>query len=261
MLVQSECFYIDGLSSRADTEILEDKWHDHFGGVPGRYANRIKNASFAIDGKPYKVDANEHGGCEYPISKPKLTSFDLLIHTTVNQLHGGKNGWDYRNFTVVAVTKTSITFSIFDPDGEMGFPGDVASYITYTLSPYTWHIKMTAFSLTKKTPIMLSSHVYWNLDGFQNPKTELVTDHTFHLPYSGLRIGVDSILIPTGEILPNAPGSVNDYWSEPKKIGRDLNKTEAIGNCGDGCTGWDNAWLVGKHDTKNEVHPTIHPFN
>lgn len=179
----------------------------------------------------------------------------------MNQLHGGKNGWDYRNFTVVAVTRTSITFSIFDPDGEMGFPGDVASYITYTLSPYTWHIKMTAFSLTKKTPIMLSSHVYWNLDGFQNPKTELVTDHTFHLPYSGLRIGVDSILIPTGEILPNAPGSVNDYWSEPKKIGRDLNKTEAIGNCGDGCTGWDNAWLVGKHDTKNEVHPTIHPFN
>lgn len=67
MLVQFECPYIDRLSSRADTKILEDKWHDHFGGVPGRYANRIKNASFVIDDKTYKVDANEHGGCEYPI--------------------------------------------------------------------------------------------------------------------------------------------------------------------------------------------------
>lgn len=46
------------------SETLEDKWHDHFGGVPGRYANRIKNASFEIDGKTYKVDANEHGGRE-----------------------------------------------------------------------------------------------------------------------------------------------------------------------------------------------------
>lgn len=60
----------------------------------------------------------------------------------------------------------------------MGYPGDVISYITYTLSPYTWHISMTATALTKKTPIMLSSHVYWNLDGFQNPETELATDHT-----------------------------------------------------------------------------------
>lgn len=78
-----------------------------------------------------------------------------------------------------------------------------------------------------------------------------------YLPYSGLRIGVDSILIPTGEILPNAKGSVNDFWSEPKKIGRDLEVKEAVGNCGEGCTGWDNAWLVGKHDVKNEVRITI----
>lgn len=41
-----------------------DKWHDHYGGVPGRYANRIRNASFEVDGKIYKVDANEHDGRE-----------------------------------------------------------------------------------------------------------------------------------------------------------------------------------------------------
>lgn len=53
------------MSPRADNEAAEDKWHDHFGGVPGRYANRIKNASFVIDGETHKVDANEHGGCEW----------------------------------------------------------------------------------------------------------------------------------------------------------------------------------------------------
>lgn len=94
---------------------------------------------------------------------------------------------------------------------------------------------MTAFSLTEKTPIMLSSHVYWNLDGFANPHTDLIMNHTLSLPYSGQRIGVDSILIPTGEILSNTPGSVNDFWTKPKQMGKDLMK--AVGNCGGGCTG------------------------
>jgi aldose 1-epimerase len=64
-----------------------------------------------------------------------------------------------RNFTVVSHTEDSITFSIVDPDGKEGFPGEVISYITYTMTPYTWNFKMVALSTTKKTPIMLSSHV------------------------------------------------------------------------------------------------------
>jgi galactose mutarotase-like enzyme len=64
-----------------------------------------------------------------------------------------------RNFTVVAHTADSITFSIVDPDGKEGFPGEVVSYITYTMTKNTWNFKMVALSTTKKTPIMLSSHV------------------------------------------------------------------------------------------------------
>jgi aldose 1-epimerase len=74
-------------------------------------------------------------------------------------LHGGPNGWDYRNFTIVAHTTDSITFSIVDPDGEQGFPGEVISYVTYTMTPNTWKIKIVAMATTKKTPIMLTSHV------------------------------------------------------------------------------------------------------
>jgi aldose 1-epimerase len=117
----------------------EGEVHPHLGGVPGRYANRIKNSTFTIDGEKFNILPNENNNND--------------------TLHGGPNGWDYRNFTVVSHTKDSITFSIVDPDGEQGFPGEVISYVTYTMTPNTWKIKIVAMATTKKTPIMLTSHV------------------------------------------------------------------------------------------------------
>ncbi|KAF2874424.1 galactose mutarotase-like domain-containing protein [Massariosphaeria phaeospora] len=204
----------------------EDPRHPHFGGVPGRYANRIKNSSFIIDGEEFKVTPNENNNND--------------------TLHGGPDGWDYRNFTIVAQTTDSITFSIVDPDGKEGFPGEVVSYITYTVTANTWHIKMVALATTKKTPIMLSSHTYWNLDGFANPDTPTALNHTFHLPYSGQRVGVDGILIPDGTILANEPYSVNDFWSAPKQIGANHTAPELVGNCGTNCRGYDNCYIVNR---------------
>lgn len=99
----------------------------------------------------------------------------------------------------------------------------------------------------KWTPIMLSSHTYWNLDGFQNPETPLALNHTLWLPFSGQRVDVDGILIPTGTILPNAPGGVNDFWTRPKQLGADLLRPELVNNCGTGCTGYDTAYLVNRN--------------
>lgn len=87
----------------------------------------------------YTTAANEHGGND--------------------TLHGGVDGWSWRNWTVVAHTTDSITFSLVDPAGSQGFPGEVIAYTTYTVTPYEWHIRMTALSLEESTPIMLSSHV------------------------------------------------------------------------------------------------------
>jgi aldose 1-epimerase len=122
-----------------------DRQHPHFGGVPGRYANRIKNSSFVIDGETYNIAPNENPTAEAPLG--------------ADTLHGGPDGWDWRNWTVVAHTTDSITFSLTDPDGKEGFPGEVVSYVTYTLGNMTWDFKMVAIATTKKTPIMLSSHV------------------------------------------------------------------------------------------------------
>ncbi len=113
--------------------------------MPGRYANRIKNSTFEIDGETYHILPNENPTPEAP--------------NGADTLHGGPDGWDWRNWTVVAHTSNSITFSLTDPDGDQGFPGEVVSYVTYTLGNMTWDFKMVAVATTKKTPIMLSSHV------------------------------------------------------------------------------------------------------
>jgi aldose 1-epimerase len=215
-----------------------DRQHPHFGGVPGRYANRIRNSSFTIDGKRYHVEPNENPTTEAPDG--------------ADTLHGGPDGWDWRNFTVVDHTNSSITFSIVDPDGKEGFPGTVVSFITYTLDDMNWEIKMVAIPTTKKTPIMLSSHTYWNLDGFSNSQTSSALNHTLHLPYGGERIGVDNILIPTGDILANRKGSVNDFWSAPKAVGTDLSSPELKNNCGLNCIGY------GAHHPR--LVPTLYSF-
>lgn len=208
------------------TAYVEDKSHPHLGGVPGRYANRIRNSTFVMDGQKYLVAPNENPTSNYPEG--------------VDTLHGGPDGWDWRNFTIVSHTNSSITFSLVDPDGKEGFPGEVVSKITYTLDGMDWNIKMVAQPTTHKTPIMLTSHTYWNLDGFANNETHTALNHTLHLPYSDQRIGVDNILIPDGTILPNSNGSVNDFWSKPKHIGVQLDNPELVNNCGFNCKGYGN---------------------
>jgi aldose 1-epimerase len=155
-----------------------DGQHPHYGNVPGRYANRIKNSTFEIDGETYHVEPNEHPTEEHPDG--------------VNTLHGGPDGWGYRNFTVTTHTDNSVTFKIVDPDGKEGFPGEVISYVTYTLDGWDWDISIVAISTEKKTPIMLTSHTYWNLDGFANNETQTALNHTLSLPYSGQRVAVDN---------------------------------------------------------------------
>lgn len=98
-----------------------------------------------IDGETYHILPNENPTAAAP--------------SGADTLHGGPDGWDWRNWTVVAHTSNSITFSLTDPDGDQGFPGEVVSYVTYTLGNMTWDFKMVAIATTKKTPIMLSSHV------------------------------------------------------------------------------------------------------
>lgn len=63
------------------------------------------------------------------------------------------------------------------------------------------------------------------------------------MPYSGQRVAVDNILIPTGDIIANKNGSVNDFWSKPKQIGAQANDPDLLGNCGYNCTGYGKSTI------------------
>lgn len=87
---------------------------------------------------------------------------------------------------------------------------------------------------------------YWNLDGFANNETALALNHSLWLPYGGQRVGTDPILIPTGDILANAPQSVNDFWTAPKQLGANFTNPALLGNCGANCTGYDTCFLTNR---------------
>lgn len=208
--------YDSGEQYLKDTETV----HTYFGAVVGRYANRIKNGTFTIDGVTSHIPENEHNG--------------------EDTLHGGFIGYDQQNWTVVDYQTDSITFMLYDKAFQ-GFPGDVINYATYTLSEGPrWTSRLVSIPLNDPTPIMLANHVYWNLGAFVNTAAETVLKDTLHIPYGDRYIQIDGIEVPNGTI-GLVEGTPLDF-TKPTKIGKNINDT--FNNCGTGCTGYDNAFIV-----------------
>ncbi|QSS60228.1 aldose 1-epimerase [Histoplasma capsulatum] len=225
--------YDDPKQYKIDTETN----HTYFGCIVGRYANRIKNGSFELDGVRYDITKNEN-------------------HDT-QTLHGGVIGYDQRPWTVVNHTENSITFSLLDTCFE-GFPGEVITYATLsvrsscTKDDTKCETKLTAktvsLALTEETPIMLSHHIYWNLNGFKKPN--VLEDTTLQLPLSKRFIKIDSSAIPTGELVDTATafGGALDF-TQPKLIGKDIASAK---NCGANCTGYDNAFIIDRPNSESD---------
>jgi aldose 1-epimerase len=218
--------------------------HTFSGPIVGRYANRIKNGTFALGDKTYNIPANENGGA--------------------NTLHGGRVGYDQRNWTVTSQSDTSITFTLLDNAFE-GFPGSVMTHATYTVSSANsgplgerrprLTAKTVSVALDQETPIMLAHHFYWNLGAFTTPT--ILDDQTLWMPYSTRYIEVDNILIPTGSFGTVASRPVLDFTS-PKTVGRDLRSATDL--CGNGCTGYDNAFILdrpGGHGAEAANFPVL----
>jgi aldose 1-epimerase len=208
--------YDTGEQYLTDTETV----HTYFGAVVGRYANRIKNGTFTIDGVVSHIPENEHNG--------------------EDTLHGGFIGYDQQNWTVVNFQSDTITFMFYD-QAYQGFPGDVINYATYTLSEGPrWTSRLISIPLNNPTPIMLANHVYWNVGAFVNTAAETVLNDTLHMPYADRYIQIDGIEVPNGTIglVQNTPLD----FTKPTKIGKNINDT--LNNCGTGCTGYDNAFII-----------------
>jgi len=144
-----------------------------FGAVPGRYANRIANGEFSIDGVFYQLDRK-------PGEK----------HT----LHGGPKGFGKKIWKLGEHTESSVTLTLESPDGDAGFPGAMSVKCVYRfVEPSTLRVELSA-ACDKPTIVNLTHHGYFNLDGSSD-----ILDHELTLACD-FYTPADVDLIPTGEI-------------------------------------------------------------
>lgn len=152
------------------------KGHPHFGVIVGRYANRIARGSFNIDGQTYTL----------PINNPP------------NHLHGGKGGFHTKlwNFNLEEHGQTaSLTLRYESAHLEEGYPGTLDTTVKYTITPDNAIRMEFSASSDRKTHVNLTSHCYFNLNGFKNG----IEDHSLQLA-STRYLPTDATQIPTGAI-------------------------------------------------------------
>ena len=144
-----------------------------FGAVPGRFANRIANGRFVLDGLAYQLER-----------KPGQK------HT----LHGGPHGFGHRIWKLGAYDSSSVELTLESPDGDAGFPGALSATCVYRLlEPATLRVELSAVS-DRPTIVNLTQHSYFNLDGSPD-----ILDHELTL-FADFYTPADDELIPTGEI-------------------------------------------------------------
>lgn len=196
----------------------------YFGCLVGRYANRIANAKFTLDGKEYKLAANNDG----------------------NSLHGGLKGFDKRVWKASDINTDSISsikFSYDSKDMEEGYPGNLHTEVVYTLTKNNeLKIEYTA-TTDKPTPVNLTNHCYFNLSAGTD---STILDHELMLRAKQFT-PVNDQLIPTGKI-DTVKGNAMDFTSA-KKIGKDIAKVPG---------GYDHNWVFQKPENRFDMVASLY---
>lgn len=192
-----------------------------FGASIGRYANRINQGRFVLDGDTIQLPQNNFGHC----------------------LHGGPKGWQYQVYDAKQTDDTTLELTRISPDGDENFPGNMTAKVIYKLTEENAiDIKYSA-TTDKKTVVNMTNHSYFNLSG--NP-AKAATDHILYVNASNYT-PVDSTFMTTGEIA-EVKDTPMDFRT-PKTVGRDINNYEfeqlKNGN------GYDHNWVL---DTKGDIN-------
>jgi aldose 1-epimerase len=190
----------------------------YYGATIGRFANRIANGRFTLNGKQYQLPQNDG----------------------TNSLHGGKKGYDKRLWTAAPFENKlgpGVKLTYVDADGAEGYPGQVTVKVSYQLRNDN-NLSVVYDAVTAKaTPINLTNHSYFNLSGDFN-KTILDEELTI---YANTFTPVNAMLIPTGELRP-VKGTPFDF-RKPTVIGTHINDNDEQVRF---ARGFDDNWVLNK---------------
>jgi len=193
----------------------------YFGALVGRYANRISNAKFTLNGKAYSLAANNNG----------------------NSLHGGNKGFDKAIWTAQKLSDSSLKLTYQSRDGEEGYPGNLNVDVTYTLGADNSLTIDYSATTDKPTPVNLTNHSYFNLSAGQD---STILDHQLQLN-ADKYTPVDDKLIPTGEI-GNVKNTPMDF-THPKAIRTDIDKVKG---------GYDHNWILNRSGNGLQTAGTVY---
>lgn len=195
----------------------EDAWlknDPHFGCTIGRYANRIANGKFTLNGTLHQLSQNQGD----------------------HHLHGGFKSFSAVVWETVILSDHAVRFSYHSPAGEEGFPGNLDVTVDYFLGEkfLTWKASATT---DQASPVNLTCHPYFNLTG--NSKLSIL-QHELQIRAQEY-LPVDPTLIPTGE-LRSVENTGFDFRS-PTPVGKNLEVA---------ATSFDHAFVLdSRHEKPN----------
>jgi len=193
-----------------------DEYRDkspYFGSTAGRYANRIAKGKFSLDG----------------------TEYQLATNNGPNHLHGGERGFDKIVWNAkVKEVGTGVVFTMRSPDGDEGYPGNLVSKVTYTLTNENELKIEYSATCDKSTVLNLTNHTYFNLAG-EGDST--ILDHQLTL-FADKYVATDETNIPSS--ISKVSGTPFDF-TKPNIIGDRIEQKHEQLKFG---KGYDHTWVI-----------------
>jgi aldose 1-epimerase len=188
----------------------------YFGATIGRYGNRIAKGKFVLDG----------------------TTYNLAANNGVNNLHGGKNGFQYVVWDAKQIDVSTLELTYLSKDHEEGFPGNLKVKVTYTLTDENEFKCIYEATTDKKTVVNLTNHAFFNLNG---EGSGAIYNHQLFINADAYT-PIDNTLIPTG-IIDSVFNTPFDF-RKPETIGSRIDEANQQLKNGNG---YDHNFILNKN--------------
>ena len=193
----------------------------YHGAIIGRVAGRIKNGIFNLND----------------------TSYTLQLNAGNNHLHGGSSGFHNQVWDIKSVNDTTLVLTYLSKDGEMGYPGNVATEVSYTLNRQNELVISYTASTDKSTPLNFTNHAFFNLAG---ERSGSINNHLLAIN-SDYVCSVNEEKMPTGKnySVKDTPFDFRKMSSIGKALSSDTSN-EQLRNAG----GYDHHFVLKKNKYK-----------